>query len=264
MLANVRAKGASNATTAPHTVRRGETLWGICTTALRKQGDEPTDREVHEAVQKVARANGLVDPDLIRTGQVLDVGAIENRANTVPPLVPSGTLNRTAADVRFPSARYVLRPASLSPPTALKASSVVGLGILGKPARVSSAYGFRKDPFTGRREHHDGVDLAVPSGTPIYPYDEGLVVFAGHKRGYGNTVVVRHGEGLETVYAHNSTNLVRAGQRATPDLPLGLSGSTGRSTGPHLHFEVRLDGSPVNPGPYLARESNSLQVAKAL
>lgn len=140
------------------------------------------------------------------------------------------------------------------------------IGALGKvlagPAEVSSRFGFRKDPFTGRREHHDGVDLAVPKGTHIHPVQSGRVAFSGWQGGYGNVVIVRHADGTETVYGHNKENLVHAGQRVTADTTLALSGSSGRSTGPHLHFEVRKNGQATDPTQYIAQQP--FQVAKAL
>lgn len=122
---------------------------------------------------------------------------------------------------------------------------------LRSPARLSSEFGIRKDPFTGRPAFHEGIDLAAKQGTPVYAFRPGEVTYSGWKAGYGNVVIVRHEDGLESVYGHNSANLVEKGARVTPDKPLAEVGSTGRSTGPHLHFEVRRDGQPVDPVPYL-------------
>ena len=119
----------------------------------------------------------------------------------------------------------------------------------------------RKDPFTGRPAFHSGVDLAVATGTRIYPFKSGEVVFSGRKGGYGNVVIVRHADGTETRYGHNSKNLVTVGQRVGTHTPLGEVGSTGRSTGPHLHFEVRRHGRPVDPMSVLGLES--IQIAQA-
>ncbi len=119
------------------------------------------------------------------------------------------------------------------------------------PARLSSEFGIRKDPFTGRPAFHDGIDLAAKRGTPIHAFRAGVVTYSGWKAGYGRVVIVRHDDGLESVYGHNAENFVEKGMRVTPETPLARVGSTGRSTGPHLHFEVRRDGQPVNPVPYL-------------
>jgi len=133
---------------------------------------------------------------------------------------------------------------------------------LGRPARLSSGYGYRRDPFTGRRAFHQGIDLAAPSGTEIFPVKSGKVEFSGWQRGYGRVVIVRHDDNTETLYAHNSKNLVTKGMRVAPGQQIAEVGSTGRSTGPHLHFEVRRNGRAVDPMPYLRQHSGRLVTAK--
>jgi murein DD-endopeptidase MepM/ murein hydrolase activator NlpD len=118
--------------------------------------------------------------------------------------------------------------------------------------RVSSAFGFRRDPFTGAVKFHHGMDIAAPEGTPIHPVRGGKVVFSGQEKGYGNVVVVDHGDGFMTKYAHNRANLVSAGDIVGPDTVIAEVGSTGRSTGPHLHFEVSHEGKTVPPDTVLA------------
>lgn len=118
-------------------------------------------------------------------------------------------------------------------------------------ARVSSAFGTRTHPISGERHHHAGVDFAAPAGTPVLAAADGVVEFAGQRGGYGNLVVLRHPDGTETRYAHQRDLAVRAGDRVEAGAPLGTVGSTGRSTGPHLHFELRRDGVPVDPLPLL-------------
>lgn len=115
------------------------------------------------------------------------------------------------------------------------------------PGRISSAYGPRTDPFTGHIRHHAGVDIAVPENTPVRPAAGGKVVFSGFSNGYGNCVILDHGSGITSLYAHNSRNLVKTGETVEAGTALALSGSTGRATGPHIHFEVRKDGVPVDP-----------------
>lgn len=105
---------------------------------------------------------------------------------------------------------------------------------------VTSGIGWRLDPFgSGRMTYHRGVDIAVPQGTPVYPTQRGTVTFAGSYKGYGNLVVVDHGNGYVTLYGHNSTIRVTTGQAVDTETVLALAGSTGRSTGPHVHYEVR-------------------------
>lgn len=116
---------------------------------------------------------------------------------------------------------------------------------------VSSGFGVRSDPFTGRTAFHEGVDIASRFGSAIKAMGGGVVSFAGHKDGYGVTVEINHGNGYTTRYAHCKSVLVRVGDRITKGQDVALVGSSGRSTGPHLHFEVLRDGKSVNPGSYL-------------
>lgn len=117
---------------------------------------------------------------------------------------------------------------------------------------VSSYFGFRPDPFTGRRAHHDGVDIAGKQGGPIEVVGSGVVTFSGARAGYGNLVEINHGNGYLTRYGHNQVNLVKEGDKVNKGQVLALMGSTGRSTGPHLHFEVLRNGKVVNPIKYLS------------
>ncbi len=104
--------------------------------------------------------------------------------------------------------------------------------------RISSLVGLRHDPINGTLREHHGIDIAVAEGTAVRPVAPGRVIFAGLRGGYGNMVIVDHGDGTITLYAHNSVNLVAEGDTVDGTSPLALSGSTGRSTGPHLHFEA--------------------------
>ncbi len=118
-------------------------------------------------------------------------------------------------------------------------------------APVSSAFGMRTDPFSHARRFHKGIDLAAPAGTTVRAALGGTVVYAGSERGYGNTVVIRHGE-VETRYAHLAGTEVKTGDVVREEDVIGSVGSTGRSTGPHLHFEVTRLGEAVNPAAALA------------
>ncbi|MEO8224405.1 MAG: M23 family metallopeptidase [Gammaproteobacteria bacterium] len=122
-----------------------------------------------------------------------------------------------------------------------------------KGARISSRFGNRRDPFTQRLARHTGIDMPAPLGTPILASAGGTVRFAGYLRAYGNAVEIEHGSGLVTRYGHASTLLVRKGQVVLPEQPIATVGSSGRSTGPHLHFEVLRNGGPVEPLRYLER-----------
>jgi len=121
-----------------------------------------------------------------------------------------------------------------------------------KSADFTSGYGVRSDPFRGRAAMHAGIDLAGPTGTPIYATADGRVTDASYNRGgYGNLIKLDHGRGIETRYGHLSSIAVKDGQRVTRGQLIGRMGSTGRSTGSHLHYEVRIDGRAVNPIPFM-------------
>jgi murein DD-endopeptidase MepM/ murein hydrolase activator NlpD len=112
---------------------------------------------------------------------------------------------------------------------------------------ISSSFGYRTSPFTGRREFHKGLDISGPIGTPVYAPANGTVTFSGTDGGYGICIVLNHGNGITTRYAHMHRTSVKVGQTVTRGELIGLMGNTGRSTGPHLHYEVRLNGVFVNP-----------------
>ncbi|QJQ33413.1 M23 family metallopeptidase [Sphingomonas lacunae] len=125
---------------------------------------------------------------------------------------------------------------------------------------LSSGFGYRRDPFTGAGAMHAGLDFKGPHGSPIYSAAAGTISFAGRKAGYGNVVEVDHGHGIITRYAHLSGFAARAGQRVAPGQLIARMGSTGRSTGTHLHFEVRVNGTAVNPRRFLESNSDVLEV----
>jgi len=117
--------------------------------------------------------------------------------------------------------------------------------------RISSPFGNRVDPFTGRMAFHPGIDFPWPLGTVVKSAGAGKVLFVGQINGYGNAIDIDCGGGLVTRYGHLSAFLVKKGEEVDTGTPIGRVGSTGRSTGPHLHFEIRRDNAPVNPEPYL-------------
>ncbi len=117
--------------------------------------------------------------------------------------------------------------------------------------RITSSFGSRSHPITSQVQPHEGVDIAAAIGTAIRATADGVVEFSGTRVGYGRVVVIAHGYGFETVYAHNSRNLVAAGQRVKRGQIIAYLGNSGTSTGPHVHYEVRVSGRPVNPQRYM-------------
>lgn len=125
-----------------------------------------------------------------------------------------------------------------------------------KPAQgwYTSRFGFRIDPFTGRTAYHSGVDIAAAPGTPVYAPADGVVSYVGYEPGYGRIISIDHGYGVITRYGHNSRVYVEMGQRVARGDVITAVGSTGRSSGPHVHYEVRVEGVPVNPQKYILFE----------
>jgi murein DD-endopeptidase MepM/ murein hydrolase activator NlpD len=128
---------------------------------------------------------------------------------------------------------------------------------------ITSPVGFRHDPIDGVLRDHKGVDIATPEGTPVRPIAAGVVTFSGYRHGYGNTVIVRHDDGMITLYAHNSANLKTEGEPVDRGSTIAFSGSTGRTTGPHLHFEAWKDGVNLTgsfiPGGAAPRENDNIR-----
>jgi murein DD-endopeptidase MepM/ murein hydrolase activator NlpD len=127
--------------------------------------------------------------------------------------------------------------------------------------RITSAFGMRYHPIHHRYIEHKGIDLAAPTGTPIYAPADGFVAKAERFGGYGNYIQIEHGGKIETRYGHLSAYAVSAGQYVHKGELIGYVGATGDATGPHLHYEVRIDGDPVDPMPYLTGDQGGPQLA---
>jgi murein DD-endopeptidase MepM/ murein hydrolase activator NlpD len=128
-------------------------------------------------------------------------------------------------------------------------------------AQMTSSYGMRDHPILRQRRRHTGVDLAAPTGTPVYATADGIIGRADWFSSYGLYVSIDHGADLETRYAHLSRLAVGAGDQVRKGDLIGFVGSTGRSTGPHLHYEVRVDGVAVNPVPYMVESAEQARMA---
>lgn len=168
-------------------------------------------------------------------------------------------LNASSAQI---SAMLKERQAARAAATAAAAQSagqgssytwVQGTGQLGWPVsgEITSPYGYRVHPIWGTTIYHSGIDIGVDEGTPVHAADSGVIVWSGWMGGYGYAVVIDHGNGLSTLYGHNSELAVDEGQSVSKGQVVAYAGSTGNSTGPHVHFEVRENGDPVDPMGYL-------------
>jgi LysM repeat protein len=200
-----------------HTVKKGETFYRICKTYGADQNE-------------VAKANHIADAAAISVGQKIWIPGADK-----PLSVPQAPLGGPANENRGSSRTE-------DPPLAAR-----GTFILPVPnGQITSGFGQRDERM------HEGVDICAPVGTPVLAADDGKVVYEGDDiRGYGNMIIIKHAGNLTTVYAHNSRNLVKTGDLVKKGQKIAEVGQTGRATGPHCHFEVRIGEKPVNPEFYL-------------
>jgi murein DD-endopeptidase MepM/ murein hydrolase activator NlpD len=218
----------SDQTLLSHMVRLGESLSSIAITH-------------GSSVQAITSVNRLKEADRLLAGQTLYIPIGD------PPAVAEAESSSTSSDrtLRLGVQRH---PERHSPPWGRGRHGFIW------PAEgtLTSTFGARGRAMGGGSARwHAGIDIAVPVGTPIRAAQEGIVVFAGYNGAYGRAIKLEHQSGYSTLYAHTSRNLVHVGQSVTIGQVIGLSGNTGRSTGPHLHFEVHKDGWPVDPLEYL-------------
>ena len=169
-------------------------------------------------------------------------------ASAAPMAAPAGDSAFHSLFMSWKKADAVAAPGAISVPSSKPVQT----------ATYTSAYGVRSDPFRGAAAMHAGIDLAAPAGTPIYATADGMVDRAEWSGGYGNMVEIDHGKGLQTRFGHLSRILVHPGERVVRGQEIALMGSTGRSTGSHLHYEVRIDGRPVNPIPFMQQPAATM------
>jgi LysM repeat protein len=167
-------------------------------------------------IRKIIRVNRILDPDNIKKGTDI--------------FVPGAKVTQAFSN-------ELLKTSGIPPQFAWPC----------RRSRISSGFGYRKDPFTGQRAFHSGIDLASGYGARVNASMDGVVTYAGWMGGYGKLVVIRHSGNYTTRYGHLSSILVRKNRRVRQGQQIGYTGNTGRSTGPHLHFEVRKNGKPLNP-----------------
>lgn len=237
-----------------HVVQRGETLWDIA----RRYGID---------VDTIVAANDLVDINRLQVGQELTILTVRGALHTVQrgeslwdiaraydvSTEEIASINRLSDPGRIQVGQQLVVPGAQAQAAALRRETLVSNGQLLRnfdwplSGRISSRFG----PRWGRM--HQGLDIAVPIGTPVRAAAAGTVTYSGSMGGYGNLVIIDHGNRVETRYAHNSRLVVRVGQRVKRGEIIAYSGNTGNSTGPHLHFEIRYRGTAVDPEKYLRR-----------
>jgi murein DD-endopeptidase MepM/ murein hydrolase activator NlpD len=221
-----------------HVVKPGQTLWRIA----RAYGIDPAD---------LMETNGIADPRALAAGTELFVPGATEVLEVAPAPGMEGAAAATPgparpgheeAEPRSEPPRASPRVASVAPPESPPAA---------RPSHAPLAWPL-KGVLYGRfgvraGQRHDGIDIAAPEGTSVAAAAEGSVIYVGEQSGYGEIVIVKHDGGLVTLYAHNSAVLVREGAHVARGEPIARVGQTGRTTGPHLHFEVREGTRPRNP-----------------
>lgn len=243
------AESPKKPTVLVHTVQSGETLWDIA-------------QAYGITVDSIVSSNDLSNPNRLRVGQKLEILTVKGVLHEVSAgesLWEIAQRYKVSID-EIAEVNSISDPSRIQPNTklvipgatrVLRSDALVVNGQLQKafdwPAsgRISSPFG----PRWGRM--HNGLDIAINTGTPVRAAADGRVTFAGWNGGYGILVIVDHGNGVETRYAHNSRLNVKVGQQVSRGQIVSYSGNTGNSTGPHLHFEIRYRNSPVNPQTYL-------------
>ncbi len=243
---------------------------GVISTYVVKKGDTLCKIAGMHGLQLTTLqwSNDIVNPNIIKVNQILNLppvdGVIHNgkEGETLDEIaalykIPLETLLNANPDIDdheglAPGTKVIVPGGRLEVAPPKKQ--------LSKPQRflrpvssgcITSRFGLRVHPVSRSKRLHAGLDIAVPAGTPVKACRDGKVILARNAGGYGKLVIIDHGNGLTTRYGHNSVLSVKPGQRVARGQVIARSGSTGLSTGPHLHFEVRKNGSAVNPVPYL-------------
>lgn len=197
-----------------HVVQPGENLYRI-------------GKAYDLSVEELARINNIKDPSVIHAGQRI--------------FIPGGARQLPVATIT-PTETVPTSRGAIEPPDRALDDFIMPLS-----GSINSLFGPRNGSF------HDGIDISAPEGTPILAVADGEVVYSSQLRGYGNLVIVRHAAGIVSVYAHNQSNLVREGQKIERGEVIAKVGSTGRVTGPHLHFEIRKNNAAQDPLIYMPR-----------
>ncbi len=240
----------------PYEVQPGDNLWDIA-----RRADLDLDTLI--SANKLKRAN------LLNAGEIIHV---PNQRGVFHQVKKGQSLSELAAAYKV-AVEEILEINGIEDPGALSVNEnvfipgakllpeereyLLGWGFI-KPCRgwISSGYGWRRDPFSRQRRFHHGIDLAVPKGTPVYAARDGIVTYAGWMGAYGQLIIIKHSQGYSTRYAHNSATLVKKGQKIKQGQLIARVGNTGRSTGSHLHFEIRRWGKPINPKTQIRNYAN--------
>ncbi|MGE5543699.1 MAG: peptidoglycan DD-metalloendopeptidase family protein [Bacillota bacterium] len=241
---------ASDSLVRKYLVKRGDTVWEIA-------------RASKVDVDIILAMNNLDRTSIIQEGQYLDIPGDRQRLHrvkagdslwriagmyqvSVSQLITANKEIKDPSKLRIGQMIKIPSPSNLTRMTmAYPSRSVTGLFVWPVFGEISSGYGWRKGEF------HHGLDIACPVGTPVRAAQAGMVTFSGTRSVYGKTIVIRHANGAETLYAHTSKIMVKKGQQVKRGQVIALVGITGRTTGPHLHFQINYNDKTLNPMEYL-------------
>jgi murein DD-endopeptidase MepM/ murein hydrolase activator NlpD len=229
------------------------------TPTMKAEGPQATPAQPVEATPIILPANAVLPPApfVIKksANTVVIPGAATNMIGNVQ--LADGILDEEEASQSKSNKIVIPADASKTPATAQPENKYEERPVIASSVKIGSSFGYRVDPFTGGARFHSGVDIKAAWGDPVGASQTGVIKFAGWHSGYGNLVIVDHGGGVTTHYAHLSSFAVAVGTRVGRGTIVGRAGSTGRSTSPHLHYEVRIDDNPVNPLRPLALDETS-------
>lgn len=250
-LQRLRREIADNLKSTIRGTRGGELRWPLRFVRYRLQRDENffvVMAKVSQDADTIASLNELANPNALGAGQTVlipNARGLFKRAKQPAALAKQYGVR---ADTLQKSGEFYFLAGQKLRPQELAYFRGDGFQPPLKTGRISSRFGMRSDPFTRRRTFHGGLDIAAPHGTPVYASRSGKVIRVGKKvRGYGQLIVIEHKYGYRTYYGHLSKIMVKTGQKVAAGKQIGKVGSSGRATGPHLHFEVRKHGRKTNP-----------------
>ena len=217
------------------------------------EADKKEIEEKKETLDKNIEEEKVIKDELVKDKESLEEDKAELKKLKEELVKEEENLEKKLQEIAAENAKISSESNSSNSSNSVNSSAVISNGSWPVPgySRVSSPFGYRIHPVLGVKSMHTGIDIPAPTGTPAVAVDSGTVISAGYQGSYGNTVMIRHDNGLVSLYAHNSALVVSVGDRVEKGQVVSKIGSTGRSTGPHLHFEIRVNGTAQNPLNYL-------------
>lgn len=217
------------------------------------EADKKEIEEKKETLDKNIEEEKVIKDELVKDKESLEEDKAELKKLKEELVKEEENLEKKLQEIAAENAKISSESNSSNSSNSVNSSAVISNGSWPVPgySRVSSPFGYRIHPVLGVKKMHTGIDIPAPTGTSAVAVASGTVISAGYQGSYGNTVMIRHDNGLVSLYAHNSALVVSVGDRVEKGQVVSKIGSTGRSTGPHLHFEIRVNGTAQNPLNYL-------------